>query len=402
MFDPPQITIISGGGNGASATVTKLSGGATGYANMPSTNISTNHHVVMLHCHESSDWIYGMTLAHELGHDLDLWHTYCGGGASAKICNNYCSIACDSWSCDDQEYLSYIFGTCPGTYPHIANWGNPNDNTIPDAEKITNNVMGGSNSQLYFSPMQAGQMHRALALKSTRKYVKVETFSTMPLVINSSETWDFNLKLYRDVNILSGAVLTISNTFELPYHGTVTITNGGALVITGTLNLSDINKIIVKSGGTIKFSSTSNIQINGSGKIEVQSGGYFCIESGATITLTNFNSVINLRNGYLNGVNTAVLPSSTCVSSPTSYTITGTGKINQFNQDIYIQNEIISTSKYYAGRYIYVGNNVTTSKPQGDVLINNNSEVIFDAEQDVLFNKGFEVSLGSSFEVPTK
>jgi len=28
--------------------------------------------------------------------------------------------------------------------------------------------------------------------------------------------------------------------------------------------------------------------------------------------------------------------------------------------------------------------------------------VIFDAEQDVLFNKGFEVSLGSSFEVPTK
>jgi len=98
--------------------------------------------------------------------------------------------------------------------------------------------------------MQAGQMHRALALKSTRKYVKVETFSTMPLVINSSETWDFNLKLYRDVNILSGAVLTISNTFELPYHGTVTITNGGALVITGTLNLSDINKIIVKSGGT--------------------------------------------------------------------------------------------------------------------------------------------------------
>jgi len=90
-FDPPQITIISGGGNGASATVTKLSGGATGYANMPSTNISTNHHVVMLHCHESSDWIYGMTLAHELGHDLDLWHTYCGGGASAKICNNYCS-----------------------------------------------------------------------------------------------------------------------------------------------------------------------------------------------------------------------------------------------------------------------------------------------------------------------
>ena len=397
-FDPPQITITGGGGSGATAIVTKLLGGATGYANMPSTNLSTNHHVVMLHCHESGDWVYGMTLAHELGHNLDLCHTYCGGGASAKICNNYCSIACDSWSCDDDEYLSDIFGTCPGTYPHHTGWYDP---TSSDP-KHTNNVMGGSNSQLYFSPMQAGQMHRALALKSTRKYVKIGTFSTMPLVINNNETWDFNLKLYRDVNILTGAVLTISNTFELPYHGTVTINNGSALVITGTLNLSDINKIIVKNGGTIKFSSTSNIQINGSGKIEVLSGGYFCIESGATIALTNFNSVINLRNGYINGVNTSVLPSSTCVSSPISYSINGSGKINQFNQDIYIQNETISTSRYYAGRYIYVGNNVTTSKPQGYVLINNNSEVIFDAEQDVLFDKGFEVSLGSSFEVPTK
>ncbi len=402
-FSPPQITISGGGGNGATAVVTKLSGGATGYiANTPSSsNLNLTHHVVMLHCHESSDWIYGMCLAHELGHDLDLKHTYCGGGATVVCCSGSCAQGCTQ-NCSNTEYLSDIFGTCPGTCPHIANWGNPNDNTIPDAAKITNNVMGGSNSQLYFSPMQAGQMHRVLALKSTRKYVKTETYSTIPLVINSSETWDFNLKLYRDVNVLSGAVLTISNTFELPYNGTATINNGAAMVITGTLKLEDINKIIVKNGGTIKFSSTSNIQISGSGKIEVQSGGYFCIESGATITLSNFNSVINLRNGYINGVNTALLPSSTCVSAPTSYTITGSGKINQFNQDIYIQNETISTSRYYAGRYIYVGNNVTTSKPKGDVLINNNSEVIFDADQDVLFDKGFEVSLGSSFEVPTK
>lgn len=402
-FDPPQITISGGGGNGASATVTKLSGGATGYANKPSlTNLNLTHHVVMCHCHESDDWIGGMTLAHELAHNLDLNHTYCGGGSSAKICNNYCSMACDSWSCNDDEYLSDIFDDCPGTYPHIANWGNPYDNTIPNAVKITNNVMGGSSSQLYFSPMQAGQMHRTLALKSTRKYVKIDTYSTIPFIINSDETWDFNLKLYRDVNISSGSILTISNTFELPYNGTITINSGAALIITGTLKLSDHNNIIVKNGGTIKFSSTSNIQINGSGKIEVQSGGYFCIESGATITLSNFNSVINLRNGYISGVNTVVLPSSNCVPNPTSYTIIGNGKINQYNQDVYIQNETISTSRYYAGRYIYVGNNVTSSIPQGDVFINNNSKVIFDAEQDVVFDKGFEVSSGSSIEVIQK
>jgi len=283
-FDPPQITISGGGGSGATAIVSKLVGGATGYiANWPSTTLTRTHHVVMLHCYEASDWIYGMTLAHELGHDLGLSHTYCGGGASPVCCTGSCSQGCTQ-DCSNDEYLSDIFGSCPGTCPHYGGWYDP---TSADP-KHTNNVMGGSNSQLYFSPMQAGQMHRTLALYSLRKYVKKETYSTIPLVINSSETWDFNLKLYRDVNILSGAVLTISNTFELPYNGTVTINNGAALVITGTLKLADINKIIVKNGGTIKFSSTSNIQINGSGKIEVQSGGYFCVESGATIALTNF------------------------------------------------------------------------------------------------------------------
>lgn len=401
-FSPPQITISGGGGSGATAIVTKLSEGATGISNPPLTDLSTNHHVVMYHCHESNDWIFGMTVAHELAHNLGLQHTYCGGNASVVCCSGSCSKGCTK-NCSNKEYLSDIFGDCQGTTcPHKANWGNPYDDTIQDAVKITNNVMGGSDSQVYFSPMQAGQMHRTLALKSTRKYVKTDTYSTIPLVIDSNETWDFNLKLYRDVNISSGAILTISNIFELPYNGTLIINNDAALVISGTLKLSDSNKIIVKNGGTIKFSSTSNIQINGSGKIEVQSGGYFCIESGATITLSNFNSVINLRNGYISGVNTVVLPSSNCISNPISYTITGNGKINQYNQNVYIQNETISTDRYYTGRYIYVGNNVTSSIPQGDVFINNNSKVIFDAEQDVVFDKGFEVSSGSSIEVIQK
>ena len=397
-FTPPQITISGGGGNGATAIVTKLEGGATGHANGASQSLPINNYVVLCHCHEAEDWIYGMTLAHELGHDLDLDHTYCGGGAPAKICLNYCSNRCSDLSsngCSDEEFLSDIFGSCPGTYPHHVGWYNP---TSSDPQH-TNNVMGGSNSQVYFSPMQVGQMHRTLALKSTRKYVKKETYSPIPLVITSNETWDFNLKLYRDVNIVSGAVLTISNTFELPYNGTVTVNNGAALIITGTIKLEDLNKIIVKSGGTVKFASTSNIQISGSGKVEVLSGGYFCIENGAAITLSNFNSVINLRNGYINGVNTSVVPSSNCVSSPASYVITGNGKINLFNQDVYIQNETISTNRYIAGRNIYVGRAVTNTKPQGDVMINNNANVIFDANDNVTFDTGFDCALGATFEV---
>ncbi|MCL2311691.1 MAG: hypothetical protein FWC41_04275, partial [Firmicutes bacterium] len=253
-FAPPQITISGGSGTGATAIVTKLEGGATGYANMPSpTNLSRNHYVVMLHCHESNDWIYGMLLAHEFAHNLDLKHTYCGGGASAVICNNHCSINCsvNSAPCNDDEYLSDIFGTCPGTYPHIAIWANPDDPTIPNAEKITNNVVGGSMSQLYISPMQAGQMHRTLALKSTRKYVKEDCYSQIPLTITTNEEWNFNLKLYRDVVVSSGVVLTISGVFEQPSNGKIIVDQGATLLVTGTLNLGANNIITIQPGGKL-------------------------------------------------------------------------------------------------------------------------------------------------------
>jgi len=68
------------------------------------------------------------------------------------------------------------------------------------------------------------------------------------------------------------------------------------------------------------------------------------------------------------------------------------------SQNVYIQNETISTNRYISGQNIYVGNNVTTSKPTGNVLITNGAAVIFNAP-NVYFSAGFENSLGSSYEV---
>jgi len=399
-FDPPQITISGGGGSGATAIVTKLSNGAAGYiSNTPSsTDFTKTHHVVLLHCNDYNqwtDWNYGITLAHELGHNLDLLHTYCGVGTNAGVvcCSGICNQGCNQ-DCISSEYLSDIFGTCPGTCPHNVGWYTP---TSSDP-KHTNNVMGGSNSGLYFSPMQAGQMHRVLALKSTRRYVKSGAYSSMPLYINNSETWDFNLKLYRDIVVSTSAVLTISSTFALPYNGTITIDNGAAMVITGAVQMSDLNKIIVKSGGTLKFSNLSNIQIAGSGNIEVQSGAYFCIESGSTINLNSFNSVINLRPGYINGVNPALGLTSNCVASPSSYATIGSGKINLFNNNVIIQKETLTGNQYRPGNTISAGTLITVTLPGGPVIIKNGANVIFDADGVIILDWGFEVENGASFE----
>lgn len=69
------------------------------------------------------------------------------------------------------------------------------------------------------------------------------------------------------------------------------------------------------------------------------------------------------------------------------------------NPNIYIQNELIYSDKYIYGNYFYAGNNVTTTIPQGPVIIKNGANVTFDATYEVNLENGFEVELGGVFEI---
>ena len=71
----------------------------------------------------------------------------------------------------------------------------------------------------------------------------------------------------------------------------------------------------------------------------------------------------------------------------------------EYMQDVYIQNETISTDRHIRGKNIYVGRAVTNTKPQGDVTITNNARVIFDATGNVIFDGGLGCSSGGSFEI---
>ena len=52
-------------------------------------------------------------------------------------------------------------------------------------------------------------------------------------------------------------------------------------------------------------------------------------------------------------------------------------------KNVYVQNENINGEKSFRGENIYVGTDVTTSKPKGDVRINGGT-YIFDAEKYVI------------------
>jgi len=194
-------------------------------------------------------------LAHELGHNLGMLHTYEGGGASADCTNS-------------DEYLTDIFGTWPGNCPHICDW-----DTDPDAsttDKITNNLMGGNKINCYISPKQSGQMHRALALTSARRFVE-DVISDEPLVIDSDETWDFDIRLYRDVIVESGYELTIECNVLMPMNGKVIVERGGKLVLDGGLLTNACDDLW--RGIQVYGNSTQSQTYANQGVVEIINGG---------------------------------------------------------------------------------------------------------------------------------
>ena len=197
-------------------------------------------------------------------------------------------------------------------------------------------------------------------------------------------------------------VSTSANTkLYLKQGATIEIENESALVIENgsTLSLEKGAKIIVKNGCSLHIKSSASLTLKGDSKIEVENGGYLCVEKGANLTLTDAFSVINIRNGAKQGVNSEVLPSVAAYQTPLKSIIyTGKGLINTFNDVLYIQNQIISKDTYFAGKEIHAGNAVTNNKAQGDVIIKSGNTVIFDSENGVTIDKGVNVEIGAVIE----
>ena len=144
--------------------------GASGFASMPDPiDMTADAWIVMLEVLDSNgmvsvqDWARAITLSHEFGHVLDLSHTYFGGGASAN-----CNLA-------DPDYLIDVFGS-PSDCPHICSWGGPATLQQPPPQyqpyyAVTNNLMGGYCDNFWISGLQGAMMHRALTVKSIKRYV---------------------------------------------------------------------------------------------------------------------------------------------------------------------------------------------------------------------------------------
>ncbi len=238
-----------------------------------------------------ADYSTSTTLAHEMGHNFGLIHTYTGGNTSANCTTNG----------SDPFYLDDIYGLpAPGNCPHNISWPCGNQSIT---NKIENNMLGGNQCADYFSPKQIGTMHRSLKYMSSRNYLKECYYDTNnPLNITSSENWNFDVLWDRDIVVNSGATLTLNCKLSMPQTSSITVKAGGILEIDGEItNNCDggwDGEINVEPGGTLRLQSNADITFVGVGKIDIQAAngvdGNFIYEDGAKIYLDGADTKINI------------------------------------------------------------------------------------------------------------
>ena len=329
-------------------------------------------------------------LIHEVGHSMGLYHIFQYyydnsdrdfGSPAVTTTNNF------------MDYPDYV----------NHNWSYLSAFTEYQISKVHSLLMGcyGSISQDFIAD-----------------YCSFDNTQSITIASNQDIIWNSAKNLLG--NIIVNGKLSIQCGISIPNGGSVTINNGGLLTLNqgvfDNLCNNDWDGITVKSGGLLVLNGTTisdynitvevggsliikgSLVMSGNHTITVQSGGYLCVETGTTVQLTDYNSVIKIGEGSLNGVNPALSISSSCISNPSAIIPSGNGAIADFNQDVYIQNLTISASRYIGGKNIYVGNHVDTNHTYGDVQINNGANVIFDCK-NVTFDAGFECALGSTYEV---
>lgn len=254
----------------------------------------------------SSDYAAATLMAHEMCHTLDLCHTYI-----CPYCGCYSTLSGMGTNPEDGDYFDDVFGLpYPGNAPHYK----PNDPpinppwdydvTLSSTDRITNNLLGGFRAEYYLSPLQIAKMHRALALKTVRRYLIDCVYDVNnPWNISSNEDWDFDILWDKDINVQSGATVNLSCKLSMPQTSSITVESGGILNIDGIVTNNCDNgwngTIHVKAGGVLNLKANANITFIGNGKIliddDITNPGLLTIDGIPKVYLKGYNTMIDIR-----------------------------------------------------------------------------------------------------------
>ncbi|MCD7972499.1 MAG: FG-GAP-like repeat-containing protein [Candidatus Azobacteroides sp.] len=258
--------------------------------------------------------------AHELGHQLGLYHTFEG------------------------DYLSDTNNDEPG----INGWC--------DLASVTcsNNLMGDAPSKRHLSPLQAGKMRKLLTEGWRSKMHYNSGDNATPQTISTNVTWNVP-RAYKGGLVFQGTMYSpvtahINCNVYLPADKHVTINSRARVILDGGIiknNFGEKTNITIYNGGCLEISSSvldncritvkegGTLIINHSltfinkGQVDVEPGGYICVKSTANLHITSKEEFLNLQSGHEIGVNSAYVTEVTDCPSVSSWKVSGNGSVRQ-------------------------------------------------------------------------
>ena len=103
----------------------------------------------------------------------------------------------------------------------------------------TNSISPNFSSRDVLRATDVGSIHRNLAISNLRQFVDcTETYNTpgsntSDRIVDVSETWDLNMRLYTNVVVKAPATLTITCELLMPFDGSITVERGARLIVDG-------------------------------------------------------------------------------------------------------------------------------------------------------------------------
>lgn len=207
-------------------------------------NLSAGHDSASHALYQGSD---RNTLRHEFGHCFGWLHPY----KRQNVPPNQVDGQHESLNCNNPDFLSdFIFSNnavnCAAkpSYGACLNTVQNNDpacgGVCLECESFgTNNVMadnawGGCPNRRWMSPLQMGRRIRALHFFRPRQYAKeMESQHIHPWEITGTQTWNFDIQMYRDIVVKTGATLIVTSKISMAAGGKIIVEKGGRLAVKG-------------------------------------------------------------------------------------------------------------------------------------------------------------------------
>lgn len=206
------------------------------------------------------------------------------------------------------------------------------------------------------------------------------TRPTSPEMFNGIKTFTsptvFTAKSGSEITIESGAAIDIKN-------GSALILESGSKLV-----LKDGAKLIVRESAGIKLDNLSCVVLEGDSRIVIESGAEVYAGNNINLTLQDKNSLILCYEGYVNSYTNFI-----------ESQFTGSGDIVFVKNNVYIQNESITSENTTYAKKAHVGSDVTDDKANGNVVIKAGGNLSIRYDNEVTIEKGFNMENGAKLDI---